>query len=281
MKSASPAVQAILVGRLFKKADIYTLTLRTGTTLRWTGADVPVRLDGVTYSPVPIERSKLKWAMGVEVDNLTLTIYPPPDLLIEGQPLNVAARTGALDDAVLLLESAYITDFASPAAGALHQFEGAISVDKASAVEVALTVKSFTSIFNREVPIRSFTPGCGNTLYDTGCGVNREARALFGSVEVGSTRRAIKHSMTFAERYLDYGALEFTSGENAGVLITLTKNTVGTFNMVVSLSADVAIGDTFKVYPGCDRTLETCLDKFNNKSRFRGYPWIPKPETAY
>jgi uncharacterized phage protein (TIGR02218 family) len=34
---------------------------------------------------------------------------------------------------------------------------------------------------------------------------------------------------------------------------------------------DVAIGDTFEMVAGCDRTLNTCVVKFNNLKNFRGY----------
>lgn len=281
MKSASPAVQTYLAGNIFRQADIYTLTLRTGNTLRWTGADVPVRLDGLTFTPVPIERSKVRWVRGIEVDTLNMTLFPPADMLLDGVPFNVAARTGALNDALLLLERAFINDFSLPAVGAIHQFEGSVAVDLVTGADIKLSVKSYTSVLNREVPIRAFTPGCGNTLYDTGCGVNRAARALTGSVLAGSTRKAIKHGFSLTSGYLDHGAIEFTSGANNGVMATIGRTTSDTLNLVVPLLADVATGDTYKVYPGCDRTLDTCTNKFANRARFRGFPWIPKPETAY
>jgi hypothetical protein len=32
--------------------------------------------------------------------------------------------------------------------------------------------------------------------------------------------------------------------------------------------------------PGCDRTLATCTNVFNNAANFGGFPFIPTPETA-
>lgn len=281
MKTIPIAVQAILPGRKLHMADLYTLTLRTGATLRWTGADVPVRLDGLIFKPVQIERGTVRWVMGVEVDGMKVTVFPDADLMLEGVPFAVAARAGALTDAVLMLERAYIDDFAMPAVGAVHQYEGALMVDQVTGVEVFLSVKSYLNILNREMPRRTFSPGCGNTLYDNACGVNRAARGLVGYVLEGSTRRSVQHGMSIAPGHLDYGSLEFTSGANAGVLITMTRNTAGALSLVVPLRADVAPGDSFVAFPGCDRTLITCETKFNNKPRFRGHPWIPKAETAY
>jgi hypothetical protein len=32
--------------------------------------------------------------------------------------------------------------------------------------------------------------------------------------------------------------------------------------------------------PGCDRTLATCTNAFNNAVHFAGFPYIPTPEIA-
>jgi uncharacterized phage protein (TIGR02218 family) len=39
-------------------------------------------------------------------------------------------------------------------------------------------------------------------------------------------------------------------------------------------------GDQFTIYPGCDKTLDTCTNKFGNRPRFRGFKFIPIPETV-
>ena len=39
-------------------------------------------------------------------------------------------------------------------------------------------------------------------------------------------------------------------------------------------------GDAFTVYPGCDKTRNTCLNKFNNLLRFRGFPYTPENSIA-
>ena len=48
----------------------------------------------------------------------------------------------------------------------------------------------------------------------------------------------------------------------------------------IALPAAPSAGDTFTCYPGCDRALLTCTNKFGNQVNFRGYPYIPSPESA-
>ncbi len=37
----------------------------------------------------------------------------------------------------------------------------------------------------------------------------------------------------------------------------------------------IAIGDTFRTHPGCDKRLDTCINRFNNTLNFRREPYVP------
>lgn len=39
-------------------------------------------------------------------------------------------------------------------------------------------------------------------------------------------------------------------------------------------------GDLFTLTPGCDKTLATCIKKFNNKTNHGGFEFVPEPESA-
>ena len=56
---------------------------------------------------------------------------------------------------------------------------------------------------------------------------------------------------------------------NAGLTIVLS------FPLVNAPAA----GDTFTIYQGCDHTWTTCNAPFGNLANFRGYPFIPPPQT--
>ena len=81
--------------------------------------------------------------------------------------------------------------------------------------------------------------------------------------------------------YFELGTLVFTSGENEGVSRSIKSYAPGVINFVFPLPFDPASGDTFTVYPGCDKQMSTCGAKFNNLANFGGEPFIPVPETAY
>jgi len=54
----------------------------------------------------------------------------------------------------------------------------------------------------------------------------------------------------------------------------------GIFVLTQALPYAPAAGDTFVVYPGCDKSQRTCRLKFNNLANFGGFPYVPAPETA-
>lgn len=77
--------------------------------------------------------------------------------------------------------------------------------------------------------------------------------------------------------WFDGGAFIFESGANAGRLIEMKTWDAETKRVQLFLPSPypVEVGTTARVYPGCDKRLETCIDKFNNVLNFRGEPFIP------
>jgi hypothetical protein len=73
------------------------------------------------------------------------------------------------------------------------------------------------------------------------------------------------------------GVLTWESGSNAGRSIEVKSWTQGTGEIELFLPIGYAIeaGDLFRVHPGCDKRLDTCIDRFANVLNFRGEPYVP------
>jgi uncharacterized phage protein (TIGR02218 family) len=89
-------------------------------------------------------------------------------------------------------------------------------------------------------------------------------------------------NLTQADTYFDNGQLVFNFGANNGHVVAVKAylNSGGTVYFVVPLPALPTAGDTFTIYPGCDKTQATCASKFSNLANFGGFPYVPVPETA-
>ena len=79
----------------------------------------------------------------------------------------------------------------------------------------------------------------------------------------------------------DMGTCTFTSGANSGLSRTVASSLTGVLNFAMPLPNVPAPGDTFTVYPGCDRSMATCHSKFNALAYYNAEPYIPQPESVY
>ena len=73
------------------------------------------------------------------------------------------------------------------------------------------------------------------------------------------------------------GVLTFETGANAGASMEVKGWTQATGRIELYLPQGYAVqpGDRFRLHPGCDKRLDTCLARFMNVLNFRGEPYIP------
>lgn len=86
----------------------------------------------------------------------------------------------------------------------------------------------------------------------------------------------------FADGYFSLGYLVFNTGLNAGLraMVRSSFASNGAFVFLSPAPYTMNPGDTFTVYPGCDKQQATCANKFNNLLNFGGFPFVPAVETA-
>ena len=285
-ETSAGALAALLNSRVpLNKADLYTITLAGGTVLRWSGHHVALVAHGNSFALGPgITRSRLRWAVGIEVDSMsvTLTTDAVRPNAISGTPLLQYVRQGGFSGARVQLERAYWGTSSIGPVGTLIVFQGRLADVKVTRVEAQMQVKSDLELLNVMVPRDVYQSGCLNTLYDASCGLNRTTFQATSSATsaTDTSRTTFSHAMAQAAGYFDLGVVKFTSGANNGVARTVKRHTSGQLVTLQPLPAAVANGDTFQVWPGCDKLQGTCSGKFANLARFRGQPYIPMAETV-
>lgn len=281
VKTAPQALIDLLnSGQQFMMADLYTFTLVSGTILRYTSWDADQVYYGQTFSasgPL-IERSRVRTVIGVEVDTLDLTLWPDPTHLVGSQPWLAAAASGALDGALVSLYRVFM-DAAGAIVGGYINFSGRWSDFTMTRTEIRAAVRSDLELFNVKIPRNLYQAGCLHTLYDADCGVNRAGHAV-GATVSSATRTTLSCALAQAAGWFDLGYIRFDSGALAGTKRSVKSYTPGSFVLLNPLPMVPSAGDAFTAYPGCDKTLATCKAKFDNLIAFRGFPFIPQPETA-
>lgn len=298
MKPSTPQLNALLATRQFGVADLYTFSLVGGTLLRYTSYACDILWDGDTYSCGGMsgpfleragEGASVRWGRGLEVQSIEFSIVPGA-AQINSVGFAAAVRNGVFDGADVLLSRAY---FATPATniipalepvGVLDLFRGNVGdINPAGRSMMRFQVGSYIERLNTNLPRNLYQPGCLNTLFDTACTLVAADFDVAGTVGVGSTAAVVRATLGEATGYFDLGKIVFTSGLNNGyvrMVKTYTVGAPGSIAVLYPLPSIPQAGDTFTIYPGCDKLQGTCETKFNNLPQFRATPYVPQPELA-
>jgi uncharacterized phage protein (TIGR02218 family) len=101
-------------------------------------------------------------------------------------------------------------------------------------------------------------------------------------VQQGSdeTTLVMAAATTYAEGWFRFGEVVWLSGRNIGLrTIVRDDRTRGDGRREITLWSPAAfrpeVGDRFRLMAGCDKTEDTCRNKFKNFLNFRGFPHIP------
>lgn len=292
MKNASSTLKSVLnSAQHLYIADLYTFTLSDATVLRYAVSSQDINLTTPTVrsfdaSSVVIKRGSIKTVIGVQVDTLDLTVSAAAAHLIGSTPWLQAVRQGALDGATLLVERLFMQTAGDYSLGTFIVFSGRVAGIEFGRFEARITVNSDLELLNVQMPRNVYQPGCLNTLFDSSCGLSKAAFAIAGTIQAGTTATTLVTSLSQAVGWFASGTLVFTSGALNGVSVGIKDYpATGRVILYAPLNAVPANGDTFTAYPGCPKTQSACgntiggAPAFNNLVHFRGFPYVPAPET--
>lgn len=168
-------------------------------------------------------------------------------------------------------------------AGDVVVFAGFVSDITVDRTSCELTLKSRKELLNIPFPYAAYQPSCRWPLYGAGCTLSLGAFQVGGTVAAGTPQALLFQSnLTQTDGYFDEGLITFLSGANVNLSRTVRKylNAGGAILLFQGLPSPPAPGDTFAIAPGCDKTMQTCQNRFSNLINFGGYPFIPPPEAA-
>jgi uncharacterized phage protein (TIGR02218 family) len=280
MITISPELQTLLSDSpTLWWADLYSISLKNGTVLRYTAADVPVTYGSTWVADGPqIERGDITFETGCTVSQLELTLHATESMLVSGVPLLQAVRLGLFDGADLSLHRAYSAGLGQPIVGIMPRFTGRIGACRPTRFSATMVVDSHIAYLNAPVPRNVWQPNCHNNIYDTACGLSRAAREVTVTV-TSVTGLSIGISGTHTANAFASGFAKFSgSGANANWQASVRENGSNTLTLMYPFPAPLQVGDSLVLAPGCAKTLAACT-AFGNTPRFRGHPHVPVPET--
>jgi uncharacterized phage protein (TIGR02218 family) len=263
-------------------ADCFTFAFPDGTNLYFTNADIDVTIEGQIFlgNSILVDGLKYKCSVGLSVDTQKITISAKSTDLIKGTAALAAIANGVLDGAFITRERAFLSAWGQPAIGSVVLFKGRVgTVDGVGRTTAEVTVNSDLILLDIQMPRKLYAPSCQWVLYGFGCGLNKASFQATGTVQ-SATAAGMVWTIAGDPANFVQGVIAFTSGVNSGTSATIKSASGSNMTFAYPLDEIPAPGDTFVAYFGCDRTLSTCENRFNNKSNFLGFPFVPPPTFA-
>lgn len=168
----------------------------------------------------------------------------------------------------------------------------AILLSNFISTNIALAADSTQLYLNLTIPSRSNSTGyvkgnlilVSNVIYFCStAGTTAGSPPAFNSVRSANTTDGSAHWTSMNGGY-PLGYALFTSGQNNGFKTSIKAQTVVSgvtqLQVIKPLYFPVATSDNLKLIPGCDKTLFTCENAYNNLIHFGGAPFVPNPEIA-
>jgi uncharacterized phage protein (TIGR02218 family) len=267
----------------FHMCDLYEITLKSGLTFRYADYDMDITLpDGRVFGckGPHFQRDRIQLSSGIAVDKLNVTVAVDATDQIGDTPMMVVAHNGGFDEATVSLLRCFM-DAPGAVVGAVELFTGYADVNSGGGLAMKWEVKSSVQKLNVDYPLRKYYPTCPYSIYDGGCGVEMARYTATGTVTGVSSYQDFNTNLTKADGFYDQGGIEWLSGALAGASMPIKQSyqSGGRIVALIPLEAPPAVGDSFRIYPGCDKTPEMCESKFNNILRNRATPYIPLKET--
>jgi uncharacterized phage protein (TIGR02218 family) len=307
------------VGKNCERADLFAIGLPTGQTLfltsggwdltvpfgtaGWNGNENPsIGFQTTTFSSSLYGR----WSRGaitseasfqLNSNTMKLSCISKSGETYPGIPMGIleAALNGLFDGALLDVWTAYMPKggYGNVSNGIETKFTGTITkLDEIGRVNVVFDCADPFYLLgpSTKIPTRLIQSTCPWSFGDSNCDVAggagnpRPFTALAGSTQW--VLIPYQFVIDEAAGYWQQGVVTCLTGNNTGLSQSVKISTAPAIGVATTLTMmapwlmPVQAGDTFQVRAGCDKSMSTCISKFDNLIHYGGAPFVPVPTTA-
>lgn len=290
LRAASPGVLAALAaGVQSSRADLFDVTLADGVTVyHWCTWDSDLTVGGVVYSSKApwLERSSWSVTNTMEVPSLTVYLRAFSTAWQGGASIKAQIVGGLFDGATLVMSRAYMTT-PGVVAGTLVLFGGKVGAIDIVGTTATLTVKGKVNDLDQNMPRNLYQTGCNHAFCDPGCTLARASFTTSYTVGSGPTSSFIPWSGSAPGNAALYqnGTVAITSGAAAGQTADVASANSSGLTLAYPLATVPSPGDAFTAFQGCSKGFDDGSGQdctaYSNTLNFRGYPYIPPPNSAY
>lgn len=214
-----------------------------------------------TYTPENIKRSQPEIAQ--ERSAQTITVQVPMDIGIADKYLGYLPPTTVW----LTIYRVHRTD------GEVATFwTGKVTSVSRQQHELVFSCQPIDTAFEKVGLRRFYGAGCNHMLYDpNSCRVDKDLFKATGTIT--SFSGLTINSSIFSSQPNGWWTAGFMQRSN-GEMRFITDHSGSTVTILYPFS-NLQISETVDIYAGCDRKYPTCINKFNNKDNYGGFPFVP------
>jgi uncharacterized phage protein (TIGR02218 family) len=252
----------------------WTVTRKDGVVMGFTDHDQDLVVAGVVCrADTGMTARALQQTTGLSVDNTEAVGALSAASIREGDVL-----AGRFDGADI---RAFLVNWLNPDDW-IEQFRGTFGEILRSGGAFRAELRGLTEALNRPQGY-AYQPGCSAVLGDARCRFATMTAGYFAERVVETVEDGQVFGFAafagFDDRWFDHGRFEMLTGAAAGLVGMVRTDRFDGVGRKISLwqsiGAEVAPGDTLRVYAGCSKSAVTCRTKFLNLQNFRGFPHIP------
>jgi hypothetical protein len=239
----------------------------------FTTAEDPIVRSGVTYLPWPVKHGEV--IMSGTLDKKTLEIVLARGTALDGlfsayppsQVINAFIFKGHLGDTPS--PTTYIAEWSGQVRG--------VNYDEGN--ELRLTVEPVSTSMQRPGLRRNYQLGCPHALYGEECQASKAARIQNRTVTIVSPAHInINAAVTTVRGVGAYvgGTVQWTRTDGVVEIATIAAmHESGAYMRLKGTMRGLTAGMAVQIAPGCNRTMDHCLNIHNNIRNFGGQPSIP------
>lgn len=263
-------------------AYAWTIVRTDGRIYRFTSAQESVELNGNTFKPAggyTVSAREQRWRLGLSDADFSGAI--DPEVTVDSDDFaHEELVAGEFREAIVTEE---FFDVRYPWMGAFASWLYLIGESRYDHEVFQLEISAHHERLNSAIGVE-LSRSCRNVFGDSRCGFDlntiRTQSFTVGTVVTQHLVFRSSGTQSYPDFTFDDGIIEWISGANAGKRLEVRRSTqqLGTIALHQHTPYEIQSGDTFRLVPGCRRTLEHCTI-FGNSTRFGGYPYMPTSDT--
>jgi len=269
MKTITTGLAEHLAGEVTMLSNCWKITRIDGIILGFTDHDNDLLIDAISYKAASgFTPSAIQNTSSLSVDNLDVE-----GLLTSGNITEEDIMAGRYDFAEIEIFQVNYNDLSLGKLKLRRGWLGEVSMVKQQFVA---EVRGLSQRLSQTIG-ELYSPSCRATFADSRCTIDPALYTVSGSVTDTISSMEFKDiSRTEVGGLYNFGKIFFTSGANNGLSMEVKEFiSGGHIILVLPMPYNIVSGDSYNITQGCDKTLSTCTNQYNNVYNFRGEPHVP------